>query len=938
MWNARFKKRTLLLSLSCLSFSVLSAPNDSALWFPQTDLPLDSRYQTQLLDNGMRLIVIRNDQPKNSVSLRMRVDAGSLQESGAEPGVAHFLEHMAFNGSTHVPEGEMVAMLERHGLSFGADTNAFTDFSQTVYELDLPKSDQDSIDTALFLLRETASELTLDKDAIARERKVIESEVRERQSANFERYIDWSNYLLAGSGIMDKRPLGTLAGMEAVNQKRLKDFYTRYYAPRNTTLIIAGDVETQAILQRVKHYFSDWKNPQGQDAAKPDMQVSLPQHAQAKAFIHPNITARIELNFVDPAKHIKATTQTDFDQWVKEIGDRALAYRLETIAFDSEGKLISPYAGTELDYQLARISQLSLTTAQGEWQQGLEALEQTLRQALIYGFSEEEVQRQVSTMANNLQLSLTATDDLTNANLVSRAVTALNGEYVLTSALFDHEQFNQKRDKITAQLVNEKFKQRWGAHPPRIYLADRQAPDSIESKLLAAYQNSQKEPVLPYVNQVNDHFGYESFGESGIAKHVSTSDYGNVVRYRFDNGVMLNVKPTKLEKDTVYLTVRIGTGKYGLSNDKAPLMTLFDAGMVAAGLKKHTLNELRGIFDDETIGANMLFTNSAIDAQSIVANKDVLNQLRLYAAYFTDGGYREEGRAFALQHLDSVYNTYQQSPEQVLQFHVGPLLHGGDARWKLPGVTELSQYSMGDVQPLVRDALLNGPVEIGVVGDITLEDATSYVAQTFGALPLKPQQVFEPYKESFPPVKKQDLTLYHQGDKTTAIATTYWQIPDGKNYEQSVGFRVLFEVLQQRITKEVREAIGASYSPWVDYTQSTLFKNYGNMSINSNTTVGQVDTVLATYKSVLRDLQARPVSEDDLRRAVTPMLDAIKQHEQDNYYWLDLTSIAQTAPEFLPEQARLPVLLHTMTREKLQKLAKLIDVDEALQIRVIPQP
>ena len=147
-----------------------------------SDLPAAPDIRFGALPNGMRYAIQKNATPPGQASLRLHFDAGSLMETDAQAGLAHFLEHMAFNGSKDVPEGEMIKMLERHGLAFGADTNASTSWDETVYMLDLPKTDESTVDDSLKLLRQTASELTIAPDAVDRERGVVLSEERSRDT------------------------------------------------------------------------------------------------------------------------------------------------------------------------------------------------------------------------------------------------------------------------------------------------------------------------------------------------------------------------------------------------------------------------------------------------------------------------------------------------------------------------------------------------------------------------------------------------------------------------------------------------------------------------------------------------------------------------------------------------------------------------------------
>ena len=157
-----------------------------------TDVVPDASVIYGQLDNGMKYAIRQNDKPEGTAAIRMHVDFGSLAEADNERGLAHFIEHMAFNGTTNIPEGEMVKLLERKGLAFGADTNAYTGFDETVYMLDLPQTSDDLIDTGLMLMRETAGEILFDPAAVDRERGVIVGERRARDSFQLRQIMDLS--------------------------------------------------------------------------------------------------------------------------------------------------------------------------------------------------------------------------------------------------------------------------------------------------------------------------------------------------------------------------------------------------------------------------------------------------------------------------------------------------------------------------------------------------------------------------------------------------------------------------------------------------------------------------------------------------------------------------------------------------------------------------
>jgi len=937
MWNQKFKRSIVLLSLSCLPFTTISAPNESALWFTQTDIALDSRYQTVLLDNGLRVITVENSTPKQGLSIRMFVDAGSFQEKGEEPGLAHFLEHMAFNGSTHVPEGEMISMLERHGLAFGADTNATTDMTNTNYRLDLPKADRESINTALFLLRETASELTLEQGAIDRERKVIKSEVRERQSVWLDRFLDSADYIYAGANLPNKIGLGTIKGMDQVTQQELRSFYQTYYAPKNTTLVLAGDVSHEVMLERVKHYFADWRNDAYQPAVDPEFNVVLPSQLEAKVFSDPNIDTRIELSFLEKELPQASSKAVNLEYWTHLLSRRALINRIDTLAYESGGRILSPSMSSELSLESVRVSQVGVTTAEGDWEFGLSTIEQKLRQAVEFGFTEDEIKQQLTALENGLQLNVETAGDSSSAALANRVMNAVDSGQVIVSPQSDLSMFYELRDKLTVKSVNEAFRKRWASQPPRIYLTERSNTQSLEKKLLKTYAKSQKSKVAPYVEKAVSEFAYQNFGKPGKAKLISTSKYGQILRYRFDNGVMLNVKQTDFEKGVVYLSARVGKGLMALTQEQYPLINLYNAGMSTGGLKAHDINELKRIFAGTTMGLDSSVQTNAFVSQQAVKSEDALNQLRVFTALMTDGGYREQGKSFTLQALSNYLDTYQESPEEVKAFNIKAKLHGGDLRWVEPSIKELNAFSMSDLKPIVDKAISNGPVEIGIVGDLSPQEAVEYVAQTFGALDIKANATIERYQLEFPPIKKEDVTWYHKGGKTTALASGYWNLPDARNTKQAVHFLLLENVIQQRVTREIREATGAAYSPWSGRNQSYNFKNFGYLTINSNTTVDQVDRVFLAYKKVLKSLQSNAITDDELKRAATPIIDSLAQQVETNGYWFDLTSTAQTYPDIIEADGITADELAETTKEDILAVAKLIDVDNVLQVRVLPE-
>ncbi|MGY5803994.1 M16 family metallopeptidase, partial [Rhizobium sp. LEGMi12c] len=294
----------LFIAVTFASLAIVAAPAmaeaPAANW-PQaaSDLPVEQGIRFGTLPNGMRFAVMHNATPAGQVAIRFRIGAGSLQERDDQQGLAHFLEHMAFKGSTHVPEGEMVRTLQRLGLAFGADTNASTSYSETVYALDLPEANQETVSTGLMLMRETASELTLDAGAFDRERGVILSEEKLRDTPQYRGGTGFLAQLLPGQRVPQRSPIGKTDIIGNAPVDLLRDFYRTYYRPDRATLIVVGDIDAAAIEADIRNRFGNWAAA-APAPADPDLGTLQSHGARVGTVVVPGGATRVQLAWTRP--------------------------------------------------------------------------------------------------------------------------------------------------------------------------------------------------------------------------------------------------------------------------------------------------------------------------------------------------------------------------------------------------------------------------------------------------------------------------------------------------------------------------------------------------------------------------------------------------------------------------------------------------------------
>jgi len=257
--------KPMLCLTSLLAIPVLVSAQESPVvpvWpHEASDLKPDPKVVFGRLPNGLRYQILPHAEPPKRVSLRLHLEAGSLMEEDDQQGLAHFLEHMAFNGTKNYPAGEMVEFFQRLGMAFGADTNAHTSFDETVYKLELPDGNVDLMKRGMLFLRDVADGMIIGPQELEKERGVIISEKKARDSVEFRSMIEGFKFSLPDSLVPRRLPIGTEDVILKAPRQRFVDFYRRWYRPELMTVIVAGDVQPDAWKAAIVSQFSDLKAP-----------------------------------------------------------------------------------------------------------------------------------------------------------------------------------------------------------------------------------------------------------------------------------------------------------------------------------------------------------------------------------------------------------------------------------------------------------------------------------------------------------------------------------------------------------------------------------------------------------------------------------------------------------------------------------------------------
>ncbi len=876
-------------------------PAEASDW-PQaaSDLKPDPDVRFGVLANGMRFAIMRNDTPAGETSMRLRIGSGSLEESDAERGLAHVLEHMAFRGSKQVPAGNMIRILERDGLAFGPDTNAETEWTQTVYQLDIPHTSPDVLATGLMLMRETAGNLLLDPKALDTERGVVLSEERLRDTPNYRALKAQIKLFLDGQLASRRFPIGQTDIIEHAPASLLRAFYDANYRPDRATLVVVGDIDPEAVEARIKALFGDWRGV-GAETAAPNLGSPPPRGLTVAQAIVPGASTQTMIGWARPYDASPDTKTKEIRETVENLGLAVLNRRLSVLAHSAKPPFLGADVGSQNLFDSAKVTILETVSSPHDWRSALSAADQEVRRILAYGVSEGELDREIADMRSALQTAAAGAATRPSPGLADEIVRTVDDNEVFTSPAEDLSIFDAAVKTLTPEAVNIALRRLFtGAGP----LVDVASPDPIpggEATIGQAFEAAQTAPLTPPVTQTKVTWPYVDFGTPGaVVERRNIADLG-LTEVRFANGVRLTVKPTAFRKDQILVAVDVGEGREGFSRT-ATNPAWMAAAFMPGGLGKLTYEDLQRALAGKVYDLSFSVKDRAFAFTGSTRPADLDTELQLAAAYMTDPAFRTPAFEQARQDLLSQLPQLEATPDGVFARYSGKLLTDGDTRFAFPDATLLKAAKPDDLKALLAEPLAHGRVEITLVGDVTVDQAVTAVSRTLGALPRRRPMSPPPGAEEvrFPAPNAAPLELLDTGRPDQALATIAWPMTGFfTDMKASRAEMLTGEVLQNRLIDKIRIAEGKTYSPETEVDLSQSFPTYGFALAQVEVPPAEIPAFFASAKAIAADMAQKGVTADELERARNPRIAGIKRSQLTNDYWLIDLEGAQTDPRRL---------------------------------------
>ncbi len=942
MHNRKKRCFSLLITICCALFLPLLASADclSTKW-PQEkgDLIPDPSITYGRLDNGFRYVLKKNKEPENRVAMSLYVQAGSLHEDDDQRGIAHFLEHMLFNGSVHFRPGELVNYFQSIGMSFGGDTNAHTGYDETVYDIILPDGSKEDVEKGLLVLADYARGASLLPREIERERGVILAEKRSRDSAAYRAHIDELNFSMRGTRVPERVIIGILETINGVDHDIMKRFYDAWYRPDNMVLVMVGDFNQQMVVPLIREKFEAL-----QAAGAPPVCPDLGQLVENK---NPEFYYHFEREMghaeIGIETHWNSQPQNDSallekEELEKYLGVMIVQHRLDELAKrrDVPFRSAKMYAGTFLN----RFSygELSASCEPDKWGPSLTLLENSLRQVLKYGFSDAEFSRVKKELMVSLDSAVLTQKSRNSKELASDIIRSLNENRVMRSPEQERAFFATILDSMKRSDVEKAFRAIWD-HPSRLVKLNGKSVVEEESPLQAiakTYKEAALKEVSPFEQATAIHFPYLFLTPSVAQPIISSDNFTDIESKRvvFANGVILNYKKTDFQENEVQVVMDFGLGKSG-----APvpgLAMLADAVIPQSGTGKLSAEDMEKILSSSSVKTNFHVGASAFEWQTTSLNMDLERSFQLCQHLLADPGVDKDAFAMEKERLKLHYDALAGDVRGIMQQKGSRFLAGGNPFFGIPNWNEISTIDHKQLEHWFVPAAKSGSLEVSVVGDFDEDQMLKIATKYFAALPKRMTQTKKENTATFPAGQTLALTVPSSIDK--ALLVVAWKTDDFWDISRTRGLHLLAEIFQDKLREVVREKLGATYSPQVYNISSRTYKGYGVLQAVLLIDPEQIERVKKEVLLIAEKVHGGEFGEKELKRIKGPMLTSLKDMVMSNRYWIgSVLSLSERYPQQLSWPLTILPAFANMSLDDIKLLGRAyLSPDKAAVVTVVP--
>ena len=920
------KTRPYLAKGLCAMVLLLTASIGLAQINLQSPVPTDPSVRKGKLPNGLTYYIRKNSIPEKKAQLRLVVNVGSVMEDPDQQGLAHFMEHMNFNGSKHFPKNELVNYLQTIGVEFGADLNAYTGFDETVYILPIPTDDSKKIEQGFTVLEDWAGNALLDPDEINKERGVVLEESRLGKGASERMGKFYFPKLFNGSKYSYRLPIGKDSILKTFKPASLQRFYKSWYRPNLEAVIVVGDIDPKLVEQKIIAHFSGFKNPSPAQS-RPGI-IPIPTRKTSEAMVltdkEQTNTVLEVYNFIQ--KQPASNTWADYRKnLVEGLFSMIVNERLNELTQQADPPFVVGGAGFGNFIRGYRSFNSFALIGERPVKDAIDALVTTTESVKKYGLTAAELERAKLSLMNEAERSYVDRDKTESGRLVQEYINNFLTGSPIPGIANRYAFIKQVLPGITLTEVNA-VAGRMETNQGKFALLTAPEKDAAKlpnnKELLSTLAAAHQLPVKPFEERAVASALVAEAPKGGKIDKTSSMPNG-VTDITLSNGITITIKPTDFKNDEIQMDAWRWGGyrNYPLSEKQSAENA---ASLVKEmGVKDLSPTDLQKFLAGKSVQV-LPYLNpmeDGIEGESSV--KDFETFLQLIYLYFTQPrkdealfkGYIAAQKSF-VQNVKANPFAYFQDSLARIQFQNNPWTED------FPTAADFDKINLDRSMAIYKEIFSNAyGMHFTFVGNIDVAKATPLLETWLGGLPATPKE--NKYTDvGLRPVKGVVNADIYRGKDSKSLVNILFTGEAPYSMEEALKLQVMTDVLNIKIIEQLREAMSGIYGGSINGGLSK--RPYPSFAVQASFPCGpeNVDKLTKALFDIIREAQEKGIEQKNLDKVKETLKKQNEDRMQSNDHWLNSLSRAWIDREDPTWITRYATQLQALTTADIQEAAK----------------
>lgn len=894
-----------------------------------TKLPVDPNIRYGKLDNGLTYYIRHNNRPEKRADFYIAQKVGSMQEEDSQSGLAHFLEHMAFNGTKHFPGRKtMMSYLEKNGAKFGTNVNAYTSFDETVYNLsNIPVTREGIIDSCLLILHDWSSFITLENKEIDKERPIIKEEWRTRGGAQMRVLEKQLPLIYAGSKYADRLPIGKMEIVENFPYDTLRAYYHKWYRPDLQAIIIVGDIDTEKVEAKIKTIFADIPKP-----VNPAKRIYFPVPDNAKPIISivtdPESSGSTVMYFI---KHdivpdtVKNTTQGYYISLVKNLASQMLNNRLSEIAQTPESPYSMAYNSDE-NFFVSKTKDAWATVAfskEGQIQNTLATLVRENERAKRFGFTSSEVERAKSNLLKSYENAYNNRNTQMTENYVNEYVQSFTDNEPIPGIENEYQLVKQLIPAITPDIINQFVAKIISDKNVVITVTGPEKKGLVyptEAELLNVFNQVENESITPYKEEVIERPLIEKLPTKGKIANEEINSKLCATVWTLSNGMKVVLKKTDFKDDEIKLSA-IAKGGISLFPDT----DVYNAGLISSvpqigGIGSFSNINLKKVLAGKNVSLGTLVNQYSQGFKGISSKKDQETLFQLLYLYFTAP--RKDVESFEAMKSSIIDNLKNRDadPTSIFSDSINKAIYGDNPRTKPMKIEDAQNLDYNRIIELYKICYANpGSFVLTLVGTIDEKTIRPLVEQYLASLPSGDKNAL--YGEIKTDIRKGKYinSFTHEMQTPKASVLDLYTGYVKRDLKNEITLDALKQILDIVYTQKVREDKGGTYGVGLYSKIMRIPDGETLIQIYFDTEPGKTETLNNIIHREIKELAEKGPQDTDLQKVKEYLNKKYQEDIKQNGYWTGILSDYYFYNEDEDNQYR--TILNALTKDDIKNLA-----------------